>query len=68
MYTISREDLVKMIKKETNVGFKRVLENHLRVMDGLAPDCITCHLDDEEPTVESDVIEEETQEEGEDNE
>ena len=63
MYTISREDLVKMIKKEPNVGFKRVLENHLRVMDGLAPDCITCHLEDEEP----EVIEEETQE-GEDNE
>lgn len=48
MYTIKREDLVKMIKKESNLGFKRVLQNHLRVMDGLVPECITCVAEDNE--------------------
>lgn len=63
MYTISKADLVKMIKLETNLGFKRVLQNHLRVMEGLAPDCITCGHEEEMDAVQEEIVED-TDEEG----
>lgn len=46
MYTITRDELVLMIQKETNTGFKRILNNHLRKMDGLSSQCIPCELDE----------------------
>ena len=42
MYLITRDELVKMIKKETNVGFRTILENHLAIMDGGLATCAPC--------------------------
>lgn len=66
MYQITRDELLLMIKKETNQGFKRILNNHLRAMDDLPPVCLPCNVDEPEMPVQEllEVVEDEGVEDG----
>lgn len=43
-YTITREDLVKLIESTNQPAVKEILINHLNVFDGSNPDCTACVL------------------------
>ena len=53
MYTISREELLELIKNAPNPGAQAILLNHLSAFDGKDIDCVACVVEDE-PSVEED--------------
>lgn len=62
-YSISREDLLKLIDKESLPAIKQILLNHLHIMDGENTECSSCKaFDSFEPLI--DDIEEEFDEVG----
>ena len=52
MYQITKEELIQMIKLERNAGFKRILNNHLRAMEGHPAVCLPCVMKEAENDVQ----------------